>query len=103
MNVIADFVDAPDGLGDGYRIEARIVVWQAADVLRVPASALFRRGEGWDVFVVEGGARAAGARSRSARAGPSRPRCETGSSAGERVVLHPSDRLADGVRARPAP
>ncbi|MEB2353473.1 MAG: HlyD family efflux transporter periplasmic adaptor subunit, partial [Burkholderiaceae bacterium] len=41
-NVIADLLDPPGPLGDGYRIEARIVIWSAADVLRAPASAAFR-------------------------------------------------------------
>jgi HlyD family secretion protein len=99
VNVIADFVEAPDGLGDGYRIEARIVVWDAADVLRVPASALFRSGEGWAVFVVEGGV----ARRREVEVGQRgsfEAELRGGLEPGERVVLHPSDRLADGVRVQ---
>jgi HlyD family secretion protein len=99
VNVIGDFVDTPDGLGDGFRIEARIVVWQAEDVLRVPSSALFRRGEGWAVFVVDGGRAhrrdvAVGAR------GPFEAEVKDGLAEGASVVLHPSDRLDDGVRVR---
>jgi hypothetical protein len=45
VNVIADFLDAPVPLGDGYRVEARIVIWQGESVLTVPLSALFRCGE----------------------------------------------------------
>jgi HlyD family secretion protein len=102
VNVIADFVDTPDGLGDGYRIEARIVVWQAEDVLRVPSSALFRHGEGWAVFVLDGGI----ARRRGVEIGARGPfaaEVKGGLADGERVVLHPSDRLADNVRVKPAP
>jgi HlyD family secretion protein len=102
VNVIADFAEPPDGLGDGYRIEARIVIWQAADVVRVPASALFRHGEGWAVFVAEGSV----ARRREVEVGargPFQAEVKDGLREGERVVLHPSDRLADGVRVRPAP
>jgi HlyD family secretion protein len=102
VNVIADFVDTPDGLGDGYRIEARIVVWQAEDVLRVPSSALFRHGEGWAVFVLDG----AVARRRDVEIGARGPfaaEVKSGLEDGERVVLHPSDRLGDGVRVKPAP
>jgi HlyD family secretion protein len=102
VNVVGDFVDPPDGLGDGYRIEARIVVWQAEDVLRVPTSALFRHGEGWAVFVVDG----AVARRREVEVGERGPfaaEVKAGLEAGERVVLHPSDRLRDGVRVRAAP
>jgi HlyD family secretion protein len=100
VNVIGDFVDPPDGLGDGYRIEARIVVWQSEDVLRVPSSALFRRGEGWAVFVLDG----AVARRREVEIGARGPfaaEVKSGLEEGEPVVLHPSDRLADGVRVKP--
>ncbi len=99
MNVIADFVDPPAGLGDGFRIEARIVVFEAADVLQLPASALFRSGEGWAAFAVENGV----ARRRGVEIGAQNPfaaELRAGREAGEHVVLHPSDRLADGVRVR---
>jgi HlyD family secretion protein len=99
VNVIGDFVDTPDGLGDGYRIEASIVVWQAEDVLRVPSSALFRSGEGWAVFVLDGSAATRREVEIGAR-GPFLAEVKGGLADGERVVLHPSDRLADGVRVR---
>jgi HlyD family secretion protein len=56
--VIADFTSLPEQwqrLGDGYRVEARFVLWHEDDVLQVPASSLFRYNEGWAVFVVENG------------------------------------------------
>ena len=99
VNVIADFVDRPDGLGDGFRVEARIVVWHGDDVLRVPSSALFRHGEGWAVFRVEGGV----ARTRDVglgQRGPFEAELVDGLAPGDAVVLHPSDRLADGLRVR---
>ena len=40
-------------LGDGYRVEASFILWEANDVLQIPASALFRDGDGWAAFVVE--------------------------------------------------
>jgi HlyD family secretion protein len=97
VNVLADLLEGAEGLGDGYRVEARIVVWESPEVLRVPASALFRAGEAWAVFAVENGR----ARQREIELG------ERGSAQaevrghlveGERVILHPSDRLADGAR-----
>jgi HlyD family secretion protein len=97
VNVIGRLLEPAPGLGDGYRVEARIVVWEAADVLRVPASALFRAGEDWAVFVVEDGV----ARRRPIEVGErSRTAAEVRSGLGEGdgVVLHPSDRLADGAR-----
>ncbi len=97
VNVIADLVEPEPTLGDGYRVEARIVVWEGEAVLQLPTSALFRRGGQWNVFVVEGGV----ARRREVRAGH-QGRFETeiveGLAEGEAVILHPSDRVADGVR-----
>jgi HlyD family secretion protein len=99
VNVIADFVNRPDGLGDGFRVEARIVMWEAADVLKVPSSALFRSGEQWAVFVVEGGR----TRLRTVEMGhrsPAEAEITGGLAEGDVVVRHPSDRVADGVRVR---
>lgn len=100
VNVIADFVDPPSGLGDGYRVEARIVVWQGDDVLQVPTGALFRTGDTWSVFVVQGGV----ARLRRVEIGhrsSAAAEVSKGLEAGERVVLHPSDRIHDGSRVAP--
>jgi HlyD family secretion protein len=97
VNVIAD-LDAPEPrLGDRYRVEARIVVWEGEDALRVPASALFRRGDAWQVFVVERGR----ARLRPVEVGALATfdaEIRAGLEPGETVVLHPTDRLRDGLR-----
>ena len=60
VNVIIDLADAAAAraLGDGYRVEVRIVMWRAERVLKVPVGSLFRRGEGWAVFMVDDGRRA---------------------------------------------
>ncbi len=58
VRVIVDFVSPREdwqSLGDGYRVEARFVLWEGDDILQVPTSALFRQGEGWAFFAVEGG------------------------------------------------
>jgi HlyD family secretion protein len=55
VNIIAAFEELPQTLGDGYRVEARIIVWEQDRVLKAPVSALFRRGSSWRVFVIEGG------------------------------------------------
>jgi len=59
VNVVLDFVEpstaARASLGDGYRVEVRVVVWEAPSVLRVPTSALFRHGDKWAVYVVDRG------------------------------------------------
>ena len=99
VNVIGDFLDPPATLGDGYRIEARIVVWEGKDVLKVPGSALFRRSDTWNTFVIEGGR----ARLRPVTVGKRSSfevEVRSGLEPGESVVLHPSDRIEDGVRVK---
>ena len=95
VNVIADFVDRPANLGDGYRVEARIVIWENPDVLIVPGSALFREGERWSVFVVESGR----AHRRSVEIGH-RNALEAevlgGLTPGEEAIIHPPNDLKDG-------
>jgi HlyD family secretion protein len=96
VNVIADFLDLPAGLGDGYRIDARIVIWESPDVLIAPGSALFRDGDRWSVLVVEAGR----ARRRPVEVGH-RTALETeiirGLNPGEAVILHPPNDLKEGA------
>jgi HlyD family secretion protein len=99
VNVIADFVDPPRGLGDGYRVGTSIVTWEARDVLKIPGSAAFREPDGWSVFVIEAGK----ARRRAIKIGH---RNQTdaevlgGLTAGDEVILHPSNQLSDRVRVQ---
>jgi len=100
VNVIIDFADAPAArarLGHGYRVEVRIVVWQAEDVLRVPLGALFRAGEAWAVFV-EGDGRSRLREVAIGHRNSAFAEIVDGLDDGARVVLHPSDRIADGTR-----
>lgn len=102
VNVIADLVSPPEqrrGLGDGFRVEARIVVWEADAVIKVPAGALFRRGEDWAAFVVaEGRARLRAV--KVGRAGTHEVQILEGLQPGEEVILHPGQRVRDGQRIR---
>jgi HlyD family secretion protein len=96
-NVIADFIDSPDRLGDGYRVDARIVIWENPNVLKVPASALFRVGEQWSAFVIANGH----AHMTSVDVGhrnASEAEIIKGLDAGARVILHPANDLKDGTR-----
>jgi HlyD family secretion protein len=99
VNVIADFVDSPEMLGDEFRVETSIVTWQGNDVLKMPGSAAFREQEGWSVFVIDGEK----ARRRPVKIGH-RNQAETevleGLSGGEAVILHPSNQLRDGIRVQ---
>lgn len=96
VHVIADFVDTPGKLGDGYRVDVRIVVWENENTLQIPASALFRLGSSWYVFVNEAGV----ARQREVAAGHRNAlavEIEKGLSEGDEVVLHPPNGLSDGA------
>ena len=101
VKVIADFTDPPEkrrGLGHAYRVEARIVVWETADVVKVPAGARFRDAGGAPaVFVVRDGV-AHLTRLTPGRSNGLEVEVLEGLSPGETVVLHPSDRVKDGVK-----
>jgi len=104
VNVIADFTEPPAtraSLGDGYRVEARVVVADLHDVLRVPLAALFRSGDDWAVFTVAG-PKAALARVTLGQRSDRWAEVLSGLADGAPVVLHPGDRLRDGgaVQAR---
>lgn len=99
VHVIADFVDAPQGLGDAYRVEARIVLWSSPNALKIPSNALFRKSGGWAAFVADG--RRARLRSVTpGHAGPLETEILEGLVPGDRVVLHPSNDITDGTRIR---
>ena len=102
VNVLVDFVDEDNaqqaaGLGDGYRVEVRIVVWKDDASLKVPVGSLFRRGEDWAAFIIENNR----ARLRAVQIGQRNDRdgqVLKGLSEGQRVALHPPDTLEDGAR-----
>ena len=99
VNVIADFIDPADGLGDGFRVETRIVTWESPDILKIPGSAAFREPDGWSVFVIDNGR----ARRHAIEIGhrnQTEAEVLSGITVGEDVILHPSNQLREGVRVR---
>ncbi|MDH3600009.1 MAG: HlyD family efflux transporter periplasmic adaptor subunit [Candidatus Tectomicrobia bacterium] len=99
VNVIADFIDAPVPLGDGYRVEARIVIWQGESVLTVPLSALFRCSENWCVFAVVDDS----AQRRSVALGQRNSVAAEvldGLQEGDLVIRYPTDELREGTRVK---
>lgn len=98
VRVTIDFVDPPEAwsqLGHDYRVVVHVTIWNSADALTVPVSALFRKGDQWAVFSDENGR----ARTTPIRIGHRNNRLAeviSGLSAGDRVVVHPGDRIADG-------
>jgi HlyD family secretion protein len=100
VNVVIHFVDPPEArasLGDGFRVEVRIVVWEQSDVVKVPTSALFRFDSRWAAFVVEDGRLVR----REVMIGQRDERDAQvvgGLSPGDRVVVYPGESLAEGAR-----
>ncbi|MEJ2513833.1 MAG: HlyD family efflux transporter periplasmic adaptor subunit [Gammaproteobacteria bacterium] len=97
--VIADFVaprEAWERLGDGYRVEARFIVWSREDALTVPASALFRRDGAWSTFRVDGGE----AELVPVEVGENNGLVAEvlgGLAEGDAVIVHPDDEVSDGA------
>jgi HlyD family secretion protein len=97
--VVLDLEDrqaAGRALGDGYRVEVRVVTWEGSDVVRVPVSSLFRRGDGWAVLGEEGGR----ARERAVRVGHRNgtfAEVLSGVSVGAKVVVYPPETVSDGT------
>jgi HlyD family secretion protein len=105
VNVIVDFedpVEAWEKLGDGYRVEVRVVIWQGEDVVKIPTSSLFRKGEDWAVFALESG-RARLVPVELGRRNGLEAQVLSGLQEDQQVVVHPSDTLEDGARVAPRP
>lgn len=104
VNVVMELdepYEARSSLGDAYRVETRVVVWEAEDQVKVPVGALFRRGAHWAVFVVQdemAGERAVEIGERNQR----EAQVLSGLEVGDQVIVYPGDSVAEGVRVAPA-
>ncbi len=101
VNMVADLDRVPPELGDRFRVEVRIVLWGAADVLTIPESALVRDGEGWVVYqVVDGRLRRQPV--TVGHVGGFAVEIRSGLEPGDVVVRHPGAGMVEGVRVRAA-
>ncbi|HOU49689.1 MAG: HlyD family efflux transporter periplasmic adaptor subunit [Smithella sp.] len=100
--VIVDITSPPEQwsmLGDGFRMEAHFVIWEGQNILQIPASALFRSGEKWSVFVVERGK----ARKRLVEIGRRNGLAAeilSGLKENDRVLAYPDDSISEGTKIR---
>lgn len=100
VNVLLDINEPRENwtaLGDGYRVEAFVVVDEALDVLSVPVASLFRQNEKWSLYkVVDGNAVLTfvevGLRNELLA------EIKNGLNEGDVVITHPSNTIADGTR-----
>ena len=98
VNVLIDFVDDAETrppLGDGFRVEASVVEWEAVNVLTVPSGALFRREEDWAVFLAVNG-RAVLKNITLGHRNDDAAEILDGLNEGDKVILYPGDRVAEG-------
>ena len=102
VNVVIDFIDPRErraSLGDGFRVEVRIVVWDKADATTVPTSSLFRLAGEWAVFVVDGEV----LHRRTVKIGQRNDQVAEvleGLTPGDRVVAYPGESLSDGAKVK---
>jgi HlyD family secretion protein len=96
--VLSDFVEptaAQKALGDRYRVEVRVAVWQSNDTLLVPSGALFREGNEWKTFLLDG----LKARSVTVKAGRTDGKLTQvleGLKVDDEVLMHPPDTVKNG-------
>ena len=98
--VIIDFTSPAaqwQKLGDGYRVDANFILWEDNNVLQVPASALFRNGDKWTLFMVQDG-RAVKRQVQVGQRNGLHAQILSGIKEGDQVIVHPDDQVKDGVR-----
>ncbi|MBI5423547.1 MAG: HlyD family efflux transporter periplasmic adaptor subunit [Opitutae bacterium] len=103
VNVVVDIttpLEQRRSLGDNFRVEARVIVWEDARVLKVPSSGLFRRGSDWAAFVLRDG-RAQLVPVKAGRSSGAETQVVDGLKEGDEVILYPGDRIAEGQRVVP--
>lgn len=99
VNAIIDIVnpvEQRDSLGDGFRVEVKIVVWEGNDLLLVPMSSLFRQDNDWLVFLDQGG-KATKKKVEIGHRNGELAEVTAGLSEGDIVIMHPGDNIAEGV------
>ena len=102
VNIIADFNEPLERLiplGDGYRVEAKIIVEALQQVVVVPNSSLFRYQRQWHVFAIDGD-RAYRRPITLGKQNETHSEIVEGLAPGTEVVLYPSDQIGDGSWVR---
>jgi HlyD family secretion protein len=99
VNIITVLAGREPGLGDNFRVQSKIVIWEAENVLKVPTGSLFRGKGEWNVFVIEGG-RAKVRKVVIGMRGAYDAEVLGGLKDGDHVVVHPTNELQNGMRVR---
>jgi len=98
-NVILQFdPHAPEQLqAHDFRVDARVIIDEAENAIRVPLGALFRNGNGWAVYKVVDDKAVLTTVEPTQSDGRFRA-IASGVSEGEKVIVFPSSAITDGVR-----
>ena len=99
VNIIVDLEEPESRLGDNYRIQAKIILWQGEGVLQVPISSIFRGDQGWNVFVIKKG-KAVRQPVTIGKRGTYYAEGLDGLEEGDVVVIHPTNDLEDGLSVK---
>ena len=99
INVIAVLDNYEPLLGDNFRVQAKIILHEAPNLLQVPVSSLFRGKNGWNLFVIEGG-RAIQKRVTIGLRGSYQAELLSGAAVGQKVIVHPTNELENGMRVK---
>jgi len=102
VNVIIDLTSPAalwQTLGDGYKVDAKIIVFSTDNAIKVPVSALFRKDGLWAVFVAENG-RAKLRTVQIARRSGLDAMLIGGLQPGEKVIIYPGDLIRPDVRIK---
>ena len=99
VNIIVDLEEPESRLGDNYRIQAKIILWQGEGVLQVPVSSIFRGDQGWNVFVIRNG-KAVRQPITIGKRGTYYAEVLDGLEEGDVVVIHPTNDLEDNMRVK---
>lgn len=100
--VIVDITSSPEQwrlLGDGFRMEAHFIIWEGENILQIPASALFRMGDQWAVFVAAEGK----AQKRVVEIGQRNGLAAeilSGLKENEQVLAYPDDTIGEGTKIK---
>jgi len=97
VDIIVDVQSPPSSLGDGYKVDAQVVLWEGAGVVSIPLSALVRKDNAWYAFTVEDEKAVRRTITIGHRAVTS-AEIRSGLQEGDVVVVHPPEALEDGAR-----
>ena len=103
VNAVVDLVSPAaqwQTLGDGFKLDVRVLVQTEAQALKVPVSALFPQGSRSALFVVEGGKAHLREVEVVARNGVE-AWIKPGLAPGTQVIVYPETELKDGDRVKP--